>query len=155
MQNFSNFNKEKETKKVVAKEIETTNENASDDVNFIGKIAKFPKNAKASKAYSFLEDVKINKNKTWYILIEQQNNELQMIKYNVKAGVNLEKFVTDLKEFYKVSFKDQPALLKVIERLKIVGEDKFVTIKNIPDVDLGDKKLITRLTQDLITVLGK
>lgn len=154
MQNFSEFNNEKKTNKVI-EEVIKENASLNDDVDFIGKIAKFPKNAKASKAYSFLEDVKINKNKTWYILIEQQNNELQMIKYNVKAGVNLEKFVTDLKEFYKVSFKDKPALLKIIEKLKIVGEDKFVTIKNIPDVDLGDKKLITRLTQDLITVLGK
>lgn len=129
---------------------------ASDkDVNFIGKIAKFPKDAQASKAYSFLENVKINKNKTWYILIEKQNNELQMIKYNVKAGVNLEKFFQDLKNYYLSTFTNQPKLSQIIENLKISGEDKFVTISNIPNVEIAGTKLISRLTEDLVTLLGK
>ena len=52
------------------------------DVKFYGKLARFPKKVKAHKALNFLENVKISKNSIWYILIEKQDNELQMIKYN-------------------------------------------------------------------------
>jgi len=93
LKDFSNF---KDNAKKEAQDKATSEKN----VDFIGKIAKFPKNAQASKAYNFLENVKINKNKTWYIVIEKQDNELQVLKYNVKAGVNLEKFSQDLKEYY-------------------------------------------------------
>jgi len=148
LKDFSNF---KDNAKKEAQDKATSEKN----VDFIGKIAKFPKNAQASKAYNFLENVKINKNKTWYIVIEKQDNELQVLKYNVKAGVNLEKFSQDLKEYYLTTFTGQPKLSQIIEGLKISGEDKFVTIGNIPNVDLAGKKLITRLTEDLVTLLGK
>lgn len=148
LRDFSDF---KKNEKKEALDKVTTEKN----VNFIGKIAKFPKDAQASKAYGFLENVKINKNKTWYILIEKQDNELQMIKYNVKAGVNLEKFFQDLKNYYLSTFNTQPKLSQIIENLKISGEDKFVTISNIPNVDIAGKKLISRLTEDLVTLLSK
>lgn len=143
LKNFSEIEGSTEPKKV------------KEDVDFIGKIAKFPKNAKASQAYAFLENIKINKNKTWYMVIEKQDNELQLIKYNVKAGVNLEKFTNDLKTFYLERFAGQPKLAQIIEKLQVVGEEKFVTIRNIPNVDLAGKKLISRLTEDLIQLLGK
>ncbi|MCK9415857.1 hypothetical protein M0Q97_04285, partial [Candidatus Dojkabacteria bacterium] len=58
-------------------------------VNLYGKVAKFPRNTKAKKAYQFLENIKIPKNKLWYFIIEKEvvinenNNyeELQIIKY--------------------------------------------------------------------------
>ncbi len=66
----------------------------SDKIQIIGKIARFPKNVKPSKAYAFMENVKIPKNKIWYILIQRQNDELSMVKYNRAAGVDLNKFIT-------------------------------------------------------------
>ena len=57
------------------------------DVNFYGKIAKFPKNTKASSAYNFLENIKVSKKQLWYILIEKDDNGLQVIKYNNKLGL--------------------------------------------------------------------
>lgn len=167
LKNFSTFNEHQKNSKPVEtpapkkestkKEIKLIKESVeeSKNVDFIGKVAKFPKNAQASKAYSFLENVKINKNKVWYILVEKQNNELQMLKYNVKAGVNLEKFIQDLKNFYLERFQNQPKLAKIIEKLEVSGEEKFVTIRNIPNVEIGDKKLISRLAEDLVTLLGK
>ena len=58
-------------------------------VETFGKVAKFPKNTKASKAFNFLENVKISKKSIWYIMVESQDTELQMVKYNHKEGVDL------------------------------------------------------------------
>jgi hypothetical protein len=127
----------------------------NDNVDFIGKVAHFPKDVKASHAYNFLENIRINKNKVWYLLVEKQNNELQMLKYNIKAGVKLSQFSYELKQFYLEKFKNQPKLYKIIESLEIFGEDKFVVIKNIPNVKISGKKLITRITEDLIKLLSK
>lgn len=125
------------------------------NVDFIGKVARFPKDVKASKAYNFLENIRINRNKVWYILVEKQENELQMLKYNVRSGVNLAQFSVELKAFYLEKFQDQPRIKEIIEGLTVAGEDKFVVIQNIPDVELAGKKLITRLTEDLIKLLSK
>lgn len=119
------------------------------DVNFIGKIATFPKNTKAKKAYTFLENIKVSKKKLWYILIEKEEDGLQVIKYNNKMGFNLNDFVIGLKEHYE---KDD-IIKEHIEKLVIEGEDKFSIIKNIPDVEINGKKLITILANDLIKLL--
>jgi hypothetical protein len=121
------------------------------DVNFYGKIAKFPKNTKAQGAYNFLENVKVSKKQLWYILIEKEDNGLQVIKYNNKLGFNLYDFVQELKKYYAQDEEISP----YIEQLKIDGEDKFSIIKEIPDVEIGGKKLITILANDLIKLLYK
>lgn len=121
------------------------------DVNFIGKVAKFPKNTKAKSAYTFLENIKVSKKKLWYILIEKDQNGLQIIKYNNKLGINLTDFVSELKKYY---MKDE-VLCEHIQSLTIEGEDKFSVIKNIPDVEVNGKKLITILTNDLLKLLYK
>ena len=121
------------------------------DVNFIGKIAKFPKNTKAKSAYTFLENIKVSKKKLWYIIIEKDQDGLQIIKYNNKLGFNLNDFVNELKKYY---MKDE-MISEHIKELKIEGEDKFSIIKNIPDVEINGKKLITILTNDLIKLLYK
>ncbi len=121
------------------------------DVNFIGKVAKFPKNTKAKNAYLFLENIKVSKKKLWYILIEKDQDGLQLIKYNNKLGFNLNDFVNELKKHY---MQDE-LISEHIKALKIEGEDKFSVIKNIPDVEINGKKLITILTNDLIKLLYK
>lgn len=121
------------------------------NVNFFGKVAKFPDGTKPSNAYKFLENIKISKKKLWYILIEKDNDGLQIIKYNNRLGFNLFDFITQLKEHYK---KDE-TMFPLIEKLEIKGEDNFSIITNIPDVEIEGKKLITMLTQDLIKLLYK
>ncbi len=126
-------------------------ENKEKNVNFIGKVAKFPKNTKAKSAYTFLENIKVSKKKLWYILIEKDSTGLQIIKYNNKMGVNLTDFVNELKNYYA----HDEILYEHIQQLIIEGEDKFSTIKNIPDVEVNGKKLITILTNDLLKLLYK
>ena len=121
-------------------------------IQFIGKVAKMPKNIKAKNAYTFLENIKVSKKKLWYILIEKDENELQCIKYNNKIGVNLKVFVEQIKEYHK---KDKD-LYEYIEKLTIDCNDKFSIIKGISDIEVKPgKKLITFLTEELIQLLYK
>lgn len=121
------------------------------NVDFIGKVAKFPKNTKAKNAYTFLENIKVSKKQLWYILIEKDNDGLQVIKYNNKLGFNLYYFVNELKKYYSQDEEVSP----YIEKLIIDGEDKFSIIKDIPDVEINGKKLISILANDLIKLLYK
>ena len=135
------------------------NNNEKKDIKLYGKIAKFPKNTKASKAFSFLENIKINKNKLWYFIIEKEialkdNNtyeELQVIKYNNKQGVNCQKFIETLRDYYA----NKPEIYKYVESLQIDGDENFSIIRNIQNVDIGDKKLISILMEDIIKLLYK
>jgi len=119
------------------------------NVDLFGKVAKFPKNVKASHAYNFLENIKISKKKIWYIMVEKQDNELQMIKYNNRQGFDLRKFVEGLKDYYSTN----ESMKVYISKLEIDGNDKFSTIKNIPDVEVNGRKLISILMSDLIKLL--
>jgi len=124
-------------------------------VETIGKVAKFPKNIKASKAYNFLENVKISKKSIWYIMVEKQDNELQMVKYNYNEGVNLSKFVAELKNYYLDKYKDNKAICEAVIKLEVDGNDKYSMVKNISPVELDGKKMITKITEDLIRLLSK
>lgn len=128
-----------------------TNEN----VEFIGKVAKLPKGVKASKGLNFMENVKIPKSSIWYIMVEKQDNELQMVKYNLTKGFNLTQFTNDLKGYYTHKFQKSPNLVKLIENIQVDGNDKWSWIKNIPLIELEGKKLITIITEDLIKLLSK
>lgn len=130
--------------------------NEDNKVKLYGKVAKFPKKTKASKAYNFLENVKISKNSIWYILIEKQDNELQMVKYNNKKGFDMSKFVFELKSFYLKQYQDNPKMVKLIESIEVGGAEEFSSIKNIPNVEIGGgKKLISKITEDLVKLLSK
>ena len=121
----------------------------NNNVNFYGKVAKFPKNTKAKNAYNFLENIKVSKSKLWYILIEKEESGLQVIKYNNKLGFDLYDFVNKLKDYYSTNETMAP----YIDELVIEGEDKFSVIKNIPDVEIDGKKVITILMNDLVKLL--
>lgn len=149
------------TKSIKPEIVESDEDEDEDDTNeskveMIGKVAKFPKKVKASKAYNFLENVKISKNSIWYIMVEKQDNELQMVKYNYKKGVDLVKFVNELKGFYITKYgKMNKDLPKILERIEVDGTDKYSTIKNIPLIEMGGRKLISIITEDLIKLLSK
>lgn len=124
-------------------------------VETIGKIAKFPKNVKASKAYNFLENVKVSKKSIWYIMVEKQDHELQMVKYNYKEGVDLGKFVNELKSYYINKYSKDSKVCKLIEAMEVDGNDKYSMIKNIPLVKVDGRKMISVITEDLIKLLSK
>ena len=125
------------------------------NVHMFGKVAKFPKKTKASKAYNFLENVKISKNSVWYILVEKQDNELQMVKYNNKKGVDLGKFVNELKAYYLKKYSTDKNLCRLVESIKVGGKNEFSVIQNIPKIEIEGRKLISRITEDLIKLLSK
>lgn len=136
-------------------EIDLDDETHESKVDFSGKVARFPKNVKASKAYNFLENVKVSKKSIWYLMIEKQDNELQMVKYNYKEGVDLTKFVNELKSYYTKKYSNEPKIQKLIESIYVDGNDKYSMVKNIPAVSLDGKKMITKITEDLIKLLSK
>lgn len=124
-------------------------------VDFTGKVAKFPKNTKASKAYNFMENVKIGKKSIWYIMVERDENELQLVKYNVKEGVDLNKFVNELKNYYLNKYKENSRICEGINKINVDGNDKYSMIKGISPIEIDGRKLITKITEDLIKLLSK
>jgi hypothetical protein len=130
-------------------------EEKNEKVETFGKVAKFPKNVKASKAYNFLENVKVSKKSIWYIMVEKQNNELQMVKYNNKEGVDLNKFVTELKAYYIKKYSKDAKVCQMIESINVDGNDKYSMVKNIPLVTVDGRKMISIITEDLIKLLSK
>lgn len=128
------------------------------NVNLYGKIGILPKNTKASDGIKFLENIKIKKTKLWYLMVEKYTDEhgniLQLVKYNQHKGVDLSKFVKSLKEHYAQAYsKVEPNIDQMFDSIIVTGCDKFATLANIPDVELAGKKLITRLTEDLVKLL--
>jgi hypothetical protein len=124
-------------------------------VDFSGKVAKFPKNVKASNAFNFLENVKVSKKSIWYIMVEQQSEELQLVKYNYKEGVDLNKFVNELKTYYISKFKSNQKVCELVSKIDIDGNDKYSRITNIPKIKIDDRSMITKITEDLIKLLSK
>lgn len=127
----------------------------NEKVTTYGKVAKFPKNVKASKAYNFLENVKVSKKSIWYIMVEKQDNELQMVKYNNKEGVDLNQFVTELKGYYIKKYSKDVKVCKLIEAINVDGNDNYSMVKNIPLVTVDGRKMISIITEDLIKLLSK
>jgi hypothetical protein len=125
------------------------------DVTFFGKVAKLPKGVKASKGYNFLENIKVSKSSIWYLLVEKQDDQLQMVKYNHKKGVDLSKFVNELKSYYIQKNKSNKKICEMISKIDIDGNDKYSWIKNIPLVEVEGKKMVTKITEDLIKLLSK
>lgn len=124
-------------------------------IELTGKVAKFPNDIKAVSALKYLEKIKMNKNKLWYILVENQNNELKMVKYNRCEGVNLLDYTLELKQYYKLKYKNDLSLIENLEKIEVVGEEDFSVIKNIPNIVLeNDQTLISKITSDLIKLLA-
>lgn len=136
-------------------DIDDEDDESNESVEFIGKVAKMPKGVKASKGLNFLENVKVSKSSIWYLMIERQDNELQMVKYNHKKGVDLGKFINDLKSYYISKYSNNKKVCQLIESIAIDGNDKYSWVKNIPLIEVDGKKMISRITEDLIRLLSK
>ena len=127
----------------------------NEKVETFGKVAKFPKNVKASRAYNFMENVKISKKSIWYLMIEKDENQLQLVKYNVKEGVDLNKFVNDLKTYYLSKYKEDKPICEAISKLEVDGNDKYSMVKGITPIEIDGRKLVSKITEDLIKLLSK
>lgn len=134
---------------------EYTESTKNEDVKTYGRVAKFPNGVKASKALNFLENVKISKKSIWYIVVEQQNDELQLVKYNYNEGVDLSKFVNELKSYYITKNRGNRAICEAVSKIGIDGNDKYSKITNISKIKVDGKLLITKVTEDLIKLLSK
>jgi len=127
----------------------------NNNVELNGKIAKFPKNTKAVKALQFLEKIKVNPTKLWYIVIEDQDSQLKTVKYNRAQGVNLLEYTTDLKNVYYHKYKDNAEIIEALNNIVVEGENDYSIIKNIPLITLENgQKLISKITSDLINLLA-
>lgn len=124
-------------------------------VEKIGRVFKFPKNTNTKKAIGFLESVKIPKKSIWYIMVEKQENQLQMIKYSDNGGVELNRFIAELKEYYINKYNDNSKIKSMIENIEIGGDTNYSLIRNIPLVEVDGKKMITKITEDLIKLLSR
>ena len=137
---------------------EFDSEKKNEKVETFGKVAKFPKNVKVSKAYNFMENVKISKKSIWYLMVEKidiNGESLQLVKYNYNEGVDLNKFVNDLKGYYLNKYRDNKSICEAINKIEADGNDKYSIIKGISPIEIDGRKLITKITEDLIKLLSK
>lgn len=128
---------------------------SNNKVEFTGRIAKFPKNTKAKDALQFLERIKVNPNKLWYIIVEDQGTDLKMVKYNRSQGVNLLDYTADLKMHYLTKYANDASMSENIRKIEVIGENDFSVIKNIPPIILeGGHTLLSKITMDLVKLLA-
>lgn len=130
----------------------------------IGKVLELEKNTDVAK---FMENIKIPRNKHWYLITEKEINEegkeLHLVKYNME-GINTLQFVSQLKEHYIKSTQDEK-MKQLFEAIRVIGNDKFTIIKNIPNIEIKEsilensklveikKTLLSKITSDLIKLL--
>lgn len=136
-------------------EVKEDSKKVEERVKTFGRVATFPRGVKASKAFNFLESVKTSKKNIWYILVEKMDSELQMVKYNNTAGVDVNKFINELKTFYIKQNKDNKLMCEALSKISVDGNSNLSRISNIPKIKFDNKLLITKITEDLINLLSK
>lgn len=133
-----------------------------------GKVINLPDNTDVVKFMdNNNENIKIPRNKHWYLLTEKEKDqtgkEIHLVKWN-QEGINANVFIAQLKEFYLKTIKDEK-IKTLFENIKVSGNDKFSIISNIPDIEIVDsikegnktievkKTLVAKITSDLIKLL--
>ena len=130
------------------------NVNKTEEPKVYGNVAKL---GKGTNPTDFMANIKLQKNKLWYIVCEKQDDEIHAIKFTTsEQAFKMNEFVVELKKHYMGYFKtkNQDALVKMIEKIQITGNDKFSILKNIPKVKINEKMLVSRITEDLIVLLN-
>lgn len=119
-----------------------TNETVKETVKVIGRITHFTGNLKIQEVIDFLAKKGIDKEKCWYFITEK-NGEIHLIRNNEK-GFQMQPFVIS---FVDLKIKDK--LNESKEQIKIVGNNHFSIISNIPQsvYDTIKNGLITLLSQ--------
>ncbi len=87
--------------------------------------------------------------------MEAQDSELQMVKYNNTAGVDINKFINELKTFYITKNKGNKLMCEALSKIGVDGNSNLARISNIPKIKIDGKLIITKITEDLIQLLSK
>ena len=124
-------------------------EKVKENFEFFGKVVSFPSQVKPSVSIVLLENNNISKDKLHYIISRQTEDTLVVLKYNEKAEMKLTEFVNTLMNYYKKNEELKVPFSKIV----VEGTDQFSIIKNIPNINFGDRKLIQVLNDDLIKLL--
>jgi hypothetical protein len=127
----------------------------ANNLKLIGKVAQFPDDTKAVTALSFLNEIRANPKHIWYVVIEDQQNELKTVKYNRSVDLNLIEYTDGLKKYYLEKFKDSDNIIEQLNNITVTGEADFAVIKNIPNISIEEKTLISIIASDLIKLLSK
>jgi len=114
-----------------------------------GKVAKFLDNYKPSDAYSLLESNNHSKDDLHFMIIEQTDKSLLVLKYNENHELKLKEFVDNLVSYYRRN----PQLDKLFSEIVVEGNDVFSIIKNVPQIELNGKKVLQILNDDLMNLL--
>ena len=110
------------------------------------QVLELEKNANAEYVLNTAhENVKIAHNKLWYILVEkdvsdEDGTSLHLIKYKNGEGVEVTNFVAQLKEQYMKTIQDEK-LKEIFSKIVVRGNNGFSHIKNIPDIEIFEKKM--------------
>jgi predicted HAD superfamily phosphohydrolase len=125
-----------------------------------GKVLHFPFDTDLRVIESRYDDVKIPRDKHWYN--DDKGNQIHLVKWN-QDGVSANSFVEAMKKRY-IDISDDK-MKELFEKIRVVGNDKFSIIENIPNVEIFEKiikdgketvekkTLVSKITSDLIKLL--
>jgi hypothetical protein len=119
------------------------------NLNFNGKVVKFLDNFKPSLAYSILESNNYSKDDIHFMIIEQTDESLLILKYNEKHDLKLKEFIDNLISYYRRN----SSLNELFSSIEVEGNDTFSIIKNIPTGYLNGNTVIKTLNDDLMKLL--
>ena len=132
-----------------AKNFKKPESDCTKDVEFDGKVATCKNGTKLSETLKFLYDKNIDKNKLLYVMTEQSNNSIAMVKYNRDTKINITEFSKTLINFYMKNEK----MSKVLSSIIVEGDNNTVIIKDIPDINIGDKTFKDIIKGDLLKLV--
>lgn len=126
-------------------------------VDIKGRVLKFPTGVPVQKAYNFLENLdKLPRSRSWYIMVENQGDCLQVARYQPHKGKDLHKVGEQLKEYYlQIIPETQEVVREQISGISVGGNDKFVVINNVPKININETPLISHIVEDLVSLLNK
>jgi hypothetical protein len=116
---------------------------------FNGKVVKFPDNFKPSVAHKILENKNFSKEKLHYIITEQGDNALLVVKYNQDAPINLKEFSQAVISYYCKN----DVLKEQFKHIVVEGNSCYAIIKGIPILELNGIRVIKIINDDLIKLL--
>lgn len=134
-------------KKVVPtrKQLSQPSQPVKEKYSIVDKIAQFSFGFKPSEAYKLLESTQVSKDSLYYMISEQPNNSLLIVKYNENAGPDLKEFIISLMDFYKKNNQ----LKSLTEKIKVDGNKVFTIIKDIPS-----KEFMKIINSDITNLLN-
>jgi hypothetical protein len=129
------------------------NSQSSVELKLKGKVASF-KGARTKDAFAFLQTIKTKSDRLWYVLIEKDENGFSALRYNTKASVRLKDFIEGLKGYYTNKYSLNVQLCERIKSIRVIGEDRFVTVENIPFDNIEGVSFMSIMMKDITELLS-